>query len=369
MKFSSNKRKQQKKMSAQVAPFASLDGGGTNTNGSTTTTSGSTTTHTTPSNKHICSRFLKKRPPDLYGQRHAIESAKCLSDSLRLLEKEIGKLSEETRSGLDQAKVICPEISESKEHRLMFLRCEQFNTDVSNDDNMVPYILPSCKQFLYLVLRWYTQLAALRMANYWNTRIQLFGSKAFAPFSIADILEKDRKELSLGFLRLIPETDGTGRCNIFMDPSVLEGHEYKDENMCRAAWYILHAALENNESTQQKGIVFLVYLRYTYVRHFDRSLVKLIANSIKGVLPVRVSAIHIFHAPYLFEVLFDVVSLLLGERLTKRMKMYSGEDEVIHDQLGDYGILPSRLPSELGGSLDLDQDAWIAERERSEEGK
>jgi hypothetical protein len=205
------------------------------------------------------------------------------------------------------------------------------------------------------------------MANYWIRRIELFGSKAFTPFSIAESKEKDGHELSMGFLRLLPETDGTGRCNIFIDPSVLEDNTYNDESMVRAAWYTLHAALEEYDSTQQKGIVFLVYLRNTYVRHFDRSLVTLLANSIRGTLPVRVSAIHIFHAPYLFEVLFDVVSLLLGERLTKRMKMYSGEDEAIHDQLEDFGILPSRLPKELGGSLEFDQDRWI--RERENEGK
>eukprot|EP01083_Nonionella_stella_P097002 272704_1 len=200
------------------------------------------------------------------------------------------------------------------------------------------------------------------MANYWNRRIELFGSTAFQPFTITNIREKDGKELSHEFIRLMPDTDGTGRCDIFVDPTTLEGHEYKDENMVRAAWYILHAALEI-ESSQQKGIVFIVYLRHACVRHFDRSLVKLLANSIKGVLPVRVSAIHMFHAPYLFEVLFDVVSMLLGERLTKRMKMYSGEDEAIQDKLQDFGILPSRLPVELGGTLKLEQDQWIAERE------
>ena len=113
--------------------------------------------------------------------------------------------------------------------------------------------------------------------------------------------------------------------------------------------------------------MFIVYLRDTCVHHFDRSLVQLLANSIRGVLPVRVSAIHIFHAPYLFEVLFDVVSILLGERLTNRMKMYSGEDEMIQDQLTDFGILSSHLPIELGGTIQLNQDQWIAEREK--EGK
>ena len=80
--------------------------------------------------KHIYSRFLKKKPPDMYGQKHAIESSKCVSDSLRLLEREITKLPDDVRAGLDQAAIICPELL-TKEHKIMFLRCEQFKADVS----------------------------------------------------------------------------------------------------------------------------------------------------------------------------------------------------------------------------------------------
>jgi len=201
------------------------------------------------------------------------------------------------------------------------------------------------------------------MANYWERRIELFGSKAFTPITVASIKEMDgERELALAFMKILPDTDGTGRVNIFVDPSLLEGHRYTDEAMVRAAWYTLHTALEI-ESTQQKGIVFIVYLKDTCVRHFDRSLVQLLANSIRGVLPVRVSAIHMFHAPKVFEVMFDVVSLLLGDRLTKRLKMYSGEDTIIHNQLSEFGILSNHLPKELGGVLELDQNKWIAERE------
>ena len=64
-----------------------------------------------------------------------------------------------------------------------------------------------------------------------------------------------------------------------------------------------------------------------------------------------------FYAPYLFEVLFDVVSMLLGDRLTKRIKLYSDDEQtVIHDKLMDFGIFPSRLPSELGGGLGFADD-------------
>ncbi|KAL7452221.1 hypothetical protein ACHAWC_003940 [Mediolabrus comicus] len=204
-------------------------------------------------------------------------------------------------------------------------------------------------------------MAALRLAKYWNKRIELFQGAAFRPLSIESLSPEERKDL-----RLLPDTDGTGRCNIYVNPLLLEGKEYNNDGMVKAAWLVLHKALET-ESTQQKGIVFLVYLRGALLRHFDRKLVQHLANSIRGILPVRVSAIHMFHAPYLFEVLFDVIALLLGERLTKRMKMHSDEeDAVIHDNLSDFGIGSSRLPRELGGDISFSHGQGKKEENASE---
>lgn len=66
----------------------------------------------------------------------------------------------------------------------------------------------------------------------------------------------------------------------------------------------------------------------------------------------------------MFEILFEVVSIFLGERLTKRIKMYSGEDDMIRQRLTRFGI--NELPEELGGQIRLDQDEWIAERRQKE---
>lgn len=81
--------------------------------------------------KHVCSQYLKKEQPDLYGQKHAIETRELIQDSLILLEDEMWKLPEELQGILVRVSIECPEIFESKQHRLMFLRCEQFNVDVS----------------------------------------------------------------------------------------------------------------------------------------------------------------------------------------------------------------------------------------------
>lgn len=204
-------------------------------------------------------------------------------------------------------------------------------------------------------------MAATRLSRYWQRRIELFGDAAFQPMTLANCREIDEEiEFKMGLLYLLPKLDDTGRSVVYMDPSVVEGQDYNGESIVKAAWYTLHAALEN-ETAQQKGIVFLVNLATTLPRHFDRKLTQLLANSIRGVLPVRVSVIHIFHAPYLLEVLFDVVSILLGERITKRIKIYSGEDT--DRQMEEFGVHSNALPIDLGGEVVVDQSAWLANRE------
>jgi hypothetical protein len=81
--------------------------------------------------KHVCSKHLKKQQPDIYGQKHPIETIELIQDSLILLENEMWNLPEEDVTNALRASIECPEVFESKEHRLMFLRCEQFNVDVS----------------------------------------------------------------------------------------------------------------------------------------------------------------------------------------------------------------------------------------------
>lgn len=51
--------------------------------------------------------------------------------SLILMNNELDKLPTNDKKGLFEAYDKCPELSKSDEHKLMFLRCEQFNADVS----------------------------------------------------------------------------------------------------------------------------------------------------------------------------------------------------------------------------------------------
>lgn len=47
------------------------------------------------------------------------------------MNKELEKISKDDKKDFTEASIKCPKLCMSDEHKLMFLRCEQFNADVS----------------------------------------------------------------------------------------------------------------------------------------------------------------------------------------------------------------------------------------------
>lgn len=183
--------------------------------------------------------------------------------------------------------------------------------------------------------------------------------------------------LALGFMQILPGFDDQGRALIWIEPRKLEG-PYSREGILNSIWYLMHSALqiieetqtksrpdEFNEDPQKRGIVFLIYLRDADpFRHFDVSLVQRCAESIRGALPVRVSAIHFLEPPLLFDALYELVQLILGDLLKKRIHVHSfrwgSKYEV--SVWERYGISLKSLPIEIGGGAKLDPQEWMKHR-------
>lgn len=218
--------------------------------------------------------------------------------------------------------------------KLMFLRCEVFNAD----------------------------LAALRLTTYWKKRLQMFGpDRAFLPLTQDEALKNDAVALGMGYFQLNLPKDPSGHGIIFVDPSRQDKSKYERESMVRSMWYVMHAALEDEE-TQKKGLVVIAYPKKVKLSQVDRALTKMNMDSLKGCLPIRIGVFHVCHPPGFFQLVFPVFKMFLGERLRKRFRVHGGSDNHVLETLAGFGLTKDHLPSEIGGNIVLDHTDWLVDR-------
>jgi hypothetical protein len=195
--------------------------------------------------------------------------------------------------------------------------------------------------------------------------VEIFGpDKAFLPLTLSKALKDDNVALSTGFFSLTGTKDASGRSIIFIDPSKQDKTKYARESMCRAVWYICHAALED-EMTQKRGIVNIAYAHHAKLSQIDRPLTKMNIESVKGCIPMRQSGIHICHPPSFISLLLPILKVFMGERLRKRLQMHSGSTEKVLKHIAAYGLPKESMPTDLGGDAVVDHLRWLERRRTS----
>jgi hypothetical protein len=206
------------------------------------------------------------------------------------------------------------------------------------------------------------KLAAKRYVHYWQKRLEIFGpDRAFRPLTLEQALSEDSVALSIGVIQLTGTKDPSGRSIVFIDPSKQDRTKYTRESMCRTLWYMLHAALENEDS-QRKGVVVIGYPHHVKFSQVDRALMKLQGESVRACIPVRLSGFHLCHPPVFFAIIYPIIKLMLGERLRKRISVHYGSEEKVLHQLEKYGLAKDAVPSDLGGDVVLDVQSWLDKR-------
>ena len=287
----------------------------------------------------------------IYGQRsQPEETPDFLSKSHTKLLSELNKLNSDIKAGWIKANEKCPQLV-NEEHRLMFLRCELFNEE----------------------------LAALRICKYWNRRIDLFGERAFLPIHLGgggalssvhgDSEDADRdadetmvkytlKGLYLGFIRTTQTHDEGGRAILFVDPSKLSGYDKSNNDerlgIARALWYVMHNLIEGNDTVQKLGLVAIGWPHHVKISMVDRKLMKMNMESISGCLPIRVGGFHIVQPPWFFaKIVFPIMKVVMPERMRKRVRLHSGSEEKILEELKTFGMDKSVHPVRLEGMLYL----------------
>lgn len=309
----------------------------------------------------LTSTPCERSPPDIYGQRHPIESPALITQKLQEFENELlktGSVHTASKKGGTPdpnfllAERNCPDIV-TPSFKLMFLRCECY--DVAN----------SLKRYV----------------RYWDKRVELFGpSRAFQPFTVESLyVHNDQRALEIGSMQIIereksydtslssiyPPVDTSApdeRNILWFDTSKLEPTQYTREAGCRVLWYIFHAYLEDVQ-VQQRGLICINYSANFSNKCRDPQFSRMCFGSLQGCLPIRISVFHGCHPPPLYRFVARILFLLLGERLRKRIIPHCGTNEQVNNTLRNKFDIPLEyIPSDMGGNLSLKMMTWIQDR-------
>lgn len=193
--------------------------------------------------------------------------------------------------------------------------------------------------------------------------------KAFQPLTQDQALQDDGPAMASGLFRLTGTQDVSGRSIVILDHS-MRPKCGKDgvalESTLQCGLYMAHKVMEDI-TTQQKSVVFLVLTQNcTTLWNADRRVESMTVESMIGVFPIRVSAVHICQPPAIFRVFWPIFKVLLGPSIFKRVRIHLGTTTKVLASLGECGLTPDVLPSELGGHVILDHDVWLKENRKLE---
>ncbi|XP_016322264.1 tyrosine-protein phosphatase non-receptor type 9-like [Sinocyclocheilus anshuiensis] len=223
------------------------------------------------------------------------------------------------------------------------------------------------KQFLEEINKWTSQHGVSPLS--WDVAVKFLMARKFDVLRAIELFHSYREtRLREGIVKLQPHEEPlrsellSGKFTVLgvRDPSGASialytaklHHPSKTGNhvVLQALFYLLDRAVESFE-TQRNGLVFIYDMAGSNYTNFELDLSKKILSLLKGAFPARLKKVLIVGAPVWFRVPYNLLSLLLKEKLRERVQMVKMSDLRQH--------LPRDcLPEHLGGCLPLDVHSW-----------
>jgi len=224
--------------------------------------------------------------------------------------------------------------------------------------------------------------------EYWERKVDLFGTNTFHKLTFLDLLMEDRVALEQGGIQLLPHVDAAGRILIFSHRKLHDlrpEHPNRRKSMQRLLWCAIHAAIDDEdmgEGIQKAGAVgFLLNgLSNQDIILTTRSTMQL-ANccfsDLMTALPIRLVALHhfqpeVFARYFLLNATCTTSYLRTGyfllnatgttSYLRTRLVLHHSSPEQTLQNLVEYGIDRSMIPEVLGGDLDFDYSEWLQDK-------
>lgn len=279
--------------------------------------------------------------PDIYGQVHPIETPELVERKYHEFKTELSNIIETNPDGitnnLQKAMKLCPECF-TNEFQLKFLQCEVYNV----------------------------KLAVKRYINYFNKRVEILGEeKAFKIFNIMSLDSDVLFALEAGVLHVIHRPNPNDRTLLYIDYANFHS-KINRQSFIMSLWYLLHVMAIDDPECPKKGAIIIADAGRFQFSQCDKALIKLIINSIKECLPIRLSAYHLCYPPTFVSFFIPIVFLFLNKRLKQRLIVSNGNKAIVIHQLSDkYHIEACHLPTQVGGILELNMKSWIMSRKQT----
>jgi hypothetical protein len=125
------------------------------------------------------------------------------------------------------------------------------------------------------------------------------------------------------------------------------------------------AARENTDI--RSGVVVIVWQKDMTIGDYDHALYARVANFDTKCWPVKRIACHTCCSPSIVvKVVKPILYALMDRHARSRFQLHDVPESQILDVLSGYGIVKDILPTEMGGTVRLNQSEWIAKRRAAE---
>ena len=254
--------------------------------------------------------------------------------TLSRLELELNLLSTEQTSAYRRAEVECP-AQVSDERKMAFV--ERESGDVA--------------------------LAASRLARHWKFRLAHFGGdKCFQPLTLAGaMIDEVIPMIKRKIYQVSPVTDSAGRTIIFVDVSKRNYVEYSAEQEIMSYLYILETILDDS-NLRRRGIVFLSTGKDSQRKHFNRKFAQL-RREAENCSAVHVRGSHLCHPSTMMQyVIYPIIKYFMPRDFRLRFRLHNGTVNEVLRGLEGYCLPRDKVPTELGGEVNLDMNQWVLNR-------
>ena len=254
---------------------------------------------------------------------------------LAALDQQMGTLSPESTAAYFKATTLCPD-EVSKERKLLFLQCEEGNI----------------------------QLAAARLALYWQFRLENFGEDAcFLPMTLAGAVNGEVLNMANSrVFQLLPNTDAAGRAIIYFCFANRDWSKFSLRQEMKTLAYLIEVIIQNSR-VRSRGYVIIVDGKNATRKHYSRKWSRVMQVALDVAFPIRPRSIHVVNgSPIINYIIYPVVQRLMPSNIRLRAKLHRGSQEEVLRRLAEFNLPRERVPSDVGGSVVLDINQFLIDR-------